>query len=154
MTPVIVSLYVLFLFAMFQYRYSTIWTFLAAPTIGPLATAAFFAIHPLNPYRNIYSQLEGKQEVLVMTEPSAQRLVSLLASLQARIFVLKVGLLNSLILASVAVVVVLFLPKPIPSAFSAGVLIEFAFLFSMASMALQGNLLLRWAFRNWKGNAR
>jgi len=156
MMTVSVLLYVLCLFLMFQYKYSTRWTFVAAPALGPLATAVFFAVRPLNPYRNIYAQIEGKQETLIMRDPAAQRLVALLGSRQARLFVLKAGLLNSLILVSVAAVIVLFLPKPFPSTLKVReeVLIESAFLFSMPSMALQGTLLFQWAFRNWKGNAR
>jgi len=154
MIPFSGSLYVVFLYTMFQYRYSTIWTFLGAPLIGPLATAAFFAIHPLNPYKDFFAQLEGKQEAVTMRDATAQRLVSLLASRQARIFALKAGLLNSLVLVSVVALVLLFFRKPIPQTLRGGDLIAFAFLFSMASMGLQGPALLRWAFRNWKGMAQ
>jgi len=150
MTPVSVSLFVFFLYLIFQSRYPSVWTFFAAPTIGPLATALFFTVHPLNPYRNPYAQSEGKDEAVIMRDTSAQRLVSLLASRQARIFVLKTGFWNSLILTSIALVGSFFRAEPLPTTFIAGEVFGFTFLFSMASLGLQGTLLLRWALRKWR----
>jgi len=126
-------------------RVPRIWVLALPPALGPLVTAAYLWLSPLNPYK-----IEHRN---ISHDAMAQKLIALLGSNGARRYCLRVAIALSGALTGCTVFMAR-LQKPIIFSFDRSQdvrwLLGGTFLFAATSLGSQMCFLLRWAFPRWE----
>lgn len=148
MAPLYCSMYAIF-FGIVS-RYHSVWVYFVPPVVGPIVTSIVLFLRPVNPYKNMLARLEGRSEDLAQSDPAARKLVSILMSAEGRRYVLKVGVVNSIVLFAIAWILTLAKIGGLDWTFSLDDVVVLSLFFAMASMGLQINVALRWAILRWR----
>ena len=98
----------LFLFTLFGFiavRTHSVYVYFIPPIVGPLLGSLILIAQPYNPYRNLYARFEGRDVANAAKDPTAQRLLSLLASKEAQAVAARTGISLTLLLCASMLIV-------------------------------------------------
>src|SRR5260370_28509467 len=76
----IMAISLLAIFTVLSSRSSRLWAMVSSALLGPLIASVLLIVKPLNPYDNIYAQIEGKLYSAATGSPYARELIDLLKS--------------------------------------------------------------------------
>lgn len=132
--------------------FSSVFVRFLPPIVGPLISALFFSLIPLNPYRGLFAEREGWDTEKLANDRIAQKLLLLLRSASARKVCLQCGAATAILLGSLTLAFSILRG----TATSIGVdhypAIVFALLFVLLTINAHISVLMSWAIRTW-GNA-
>jgi hypothetical protein len=144
-----------FLFGLFFHilmKSSNLWVLFVPVGGGPFLAALLFALHPYNPYRNLWARRQGLTDDDIKGDVAARRLLELLRSAKARRVALRTGFYTMGILCLVMSTITVLRTGPFAKSFDIyqiGVLVSSTFLFFVPSGYLQVYFVLRWAIHEY-----
>ena len=130
-------------------KFNNVWLYYVSTGGGPLAALAFLYIRPLNPYRNLFAQIDRMAEPKRGDASPQTRLACILASRSALRVSAATAVGTSVALLGLAWLVSLSRQQPATSSLEVGAVLTFTAIFAIMSLGIQCHCLLRWTFRHW-----
>jgi hypothetical protein len=149
----IMAISLLAIFTVLSSRSSRLWAMVSSALLGPLIASVLLIVKPLNPYDNIYAQIEGKLHSAATGSPYARELIDLLKSSRGALYVAKVALITTLLLSGIFLTVA-WAQGPVDLSFDRSQDFNWMFsdtvMLSIGCFGLEAVLALRWALRVMK----
>jgi hypothetical protein len=117
--------------------------------LGSLLASLTLVLQPLNPYRNFFAILEGRNLDDAKSDPGAQRLLMILRSKKAKFISLLIGCVLATVLSVLMISIMHFQSQPFTAEVVPVDLVFNTFGFWVASLGVHFHFLLVWAFREW-----
>ena len=148
-----ISLLAIFTVAVLSSRSSRLWAMVSSALLGPLIASVLLIVKPLNPYDNIYAQIEGKLHSVSKGSPYACELIELLKSSRGALYVAKVGLITTLLLWGIFLTAA-WVQGPVDLSFDGSQDFNSMFsdtvMLSIGCVGVEAVLALKWALRVMK----
>jgi hypothetical protein len=146
---VFISIMVCLFYLLFLIRLHNGWLYLVPSVMGPILGAVFLMIRPLNPYRSLFADLEGKDEEHIQSDPAAVRMMTLLGSRRAKRVLISSGTLSAVLLCIISWGISVVVDRPLNWTFDVGAVVTVTVIFAIFSLGPHCYFLLRWVFRSW-----